>query len=235
MGKGATTREAIVSQALDRAVQVGLSGLSLGPLADDLNLSKSGLFAHFKSKEALQLAVLQEAIDRFTDRVVEPGLQAPRGRARMEALMRCWFDWIEGEPGMRGCLFSVAAQEYDDQHENSDPGPEVAAVNRHGELGEPGDGKRPGAVVAGPGRHVPGSAGVGRSEAAAEAGERLQEEQQGGEEDEHRSQHASQQTSRQPGSHGTSLVIVAVVDWPALTILPLRARFKMLGSMRPGN
>lgn len=115
MGKGATTREAIVSQALDRAVQVGLSGLSLGPLADDLNLSKSGLFAHFKSKEALQLAVLQEAIDRFTDRVVEPGLQAPRGRARMEALMRCWFDWIEGEPGMRGCLFSVAAQEYDDR------------------------------------------------------------------------------------------------------------------------
>ena len=115
MGKGATTREAIVSQALDRAVQVGLSGLSLGPLADDLNLSKSGLFAHFKSKEALQLAVLQEAIDRFTDRVVEPGLQASRGRARMEALMRCWFDWIEGEPGMRGCLFSVAAQEYDDR------------------------------------------------------------------------------------------------------------------------
>lgn len=115
MGKGATTREAIVSQALDRAVQVGLSGLSLGPLADDLKLSKSGLFAHFKSKEILQLAVLQEAIDRFTVRVVEPGLMSPRGRARMEALMRRWFDWIEGEPGMRGCLFAVAAQEYDDQ------------------------------------------------------------------------------------------------------------------------
>ncbi|CAN5906739.1 TetR/AcrR family transcriptional regulator [soil metagenome] len=115
MGKGATTREAIVSQALDRAVQVGLSGLSLGPLADDLSLSKSGLFAHFKSKEILQLAVLQEAIDRFTVRVVEPGLKAPRGRARMEVLMAHWFDWIEGEPGMRGCLFSVAAQEYDDR------------------------------------------------------------------------------------------------------------------------
>ncbi|MDO9247728.1 MAG: TetR/AcrR family transcriptional regulator, partial [Phenylobacterium sp.] len=107
MGKGATTREAIVSQALDRAVQVGLSGLSLGPLAEDLNLSKSGLFAHFKSKETLQLAVLQEAIDRFTARVVEPGLRAPRGRGRMELLIHRWFDWIEGEPGMRGCLFSV--------------------------------------------------------------------------------------------------------------------------------
>ncbi|MDO8801958.1 TetR/AcrR family transcriptional regulator [Phenylobacterium sp.] len=115
MGKGATTREAIVSQALDRAVQVGLSGLSLGPLADDLNLSKSGLFAHFKSKETLQLAVLQEAINRFTARVVEPGLRTPRGRARMELLIHRWFDWIEGEPGMRGCLFSVAAQEYDDR------------------------------------------------------------------------------------------------------------------------
>ena len=115
MGKGATTREAIVSQALDRAVHVGLSGLSLGPLADDLGLSKSGLFAHFKSKEILQLAVLQEAIDRFTDQVVEPGLKTPRGRARMEVLMHRWFDWIEGEPGMRGCLFSVAAQEYDDR------------------------------------------------------------------------------------------------------------------------
>lgn len=115
MGKGATTREAIVSQALDRAVQVGLSGLSLGPLAEDLNLSKSGLFAHFKSKETLQLAVLQEAIDRFTDRVVEPGLKTPGGRARMEVLMHRWFDWVEGEPGMRGCLFAVAAQEYDDR------------------------------------------------------------------------------------------------------------------------
>ena len=115
MGKGATTREAIVSQALDRAVQVGLSGLSLGPLAEDLSLSKSGLFAHFKSKQALQLAVLQEAIDRFTARVVEPGLKATRGRDRMMALMTRWFDWIEGEPGMRGCLFAVAAQEYDDR------------------------------------------------------------------------------------------------------------------------
>ncbi|MES2340368.1 MAG: TetR/AcrR family transcriptional regulator [Pseudomonadota bacterium] len=115
MGKGAATREAIVSQALDSAVQIGLSGLSLGPLAERLGLSKSGLFAHFKSKEALQLAVLQEAIDRFRIRVVEPGLQAPRGRPRMAALMDRWLDWIKGEPGMRGCLFAVAAQEYDDR------------------------------------------------------------------------------------------------------------------------
>ena len=94
MRKGAATREAIVGRALEQAVSVGLEGLSLGPLADSLELSKSGLFAHFKSKEALQLAVLEEAIARFRTRVVEPSLAEPRGRRRMEALVRRWFDWM---------------------------------------------------------------------------------------------------------------------------------------------
>jgi len=115
MRKGAATREAIVGRALEQAVSVGLEGLSLGPLADSLELSKSGLFAHFKSKEALQLAVLEEAIARFRTRVVEPSLAEPRGRRRMEALVRRWFDWMEGEPDMRGCIFAVSAQEYDDR------------------------------------------------------------------------------------------------------------------------
>lgn len=115
MRKGAATREAIVGRALEQAVSVGLEGLSLGPLAESLDLSKSGLFAHFKSKEALQLAVLDEAIGRFRARVVEPSLAEPRGRARMETLVRRWFDWVEGEPDMRGCLFAVSAQEYDDR------------------------------------------------------------------------------------------------------------------------
>lgn len=115
MRKGAATREAIVGRALEQAVSVGLEGLSLGPLADSLELSKSGLFAHFKSKEALQLAVLEEAIGRFRSRVVEPSLAQARGRPRMEALIERWFDWMEGEPGMRGCIFAVSAQEYDDR------------------------------------------------------------------------------------------------------------------------
>lgn len=115
MRKGAAAREAIVGRALEQAVSVGLEGLSLGPLADSLELSKSGLFAHFKSKEALQLAVLEEAIARFRTRVVEPSLAEPRGRRRMEALVRRWFDWMEGEPDMRGCIFAVSAQEYDDR------------------------------------------------------------------------------------------------------------------------
>ena len=115
MKKGAATREAIVGRALQQAVAVGLEGLSLGPLADSLELSKSGLFAHFRSKEALQLAVLEEAIARFSSRVVEPSLAMPRGRARMDALLSRWFDWLEGEPDMRGCIFAVSAQEYDDR------------------------------------------------------------------------------------------------------------------------
>lgn len=115
MRKGAATREAIVGRALEQAVSLGLEGLSLGPLADSLELSKSGLFAHFKSKEALQLAVLEEAIDRFRARVIEPSLAEPRGRRRMETLLRRWFDWVEGEPDMRGCIFAVTAQEFDDR------------------------------------------------------------------------------------------------------------------------
>lgn len=115
MKKGAATREAIVGRALQQAVTVGLEGLSLGPLADSLELSKSGLFAHFKSKEALQLAVLEEAIERFRARVIEPSLAQPRGRARMDTLLSRWFDWVDGEPDMRGCIFSVSAQEYDDR------------------------------------------------------------------------------------------------------------------------
>ena len=115
MRKGAATREAIVDRALDQAVAIGLEGLSLGPLAESLELSKSGLFAHFKSKEALQLAVLNEAITRFQARVVEPSLAQPRGRPRMEELIGRWFDWIGGETESSGCLFAVSSQEYDDR------------------------------------------------------------------------------------------------------------------------
>ena len=115
MRKGAATREAIVDRALDQAVAVGLEGLSLGSLAESLELSKSGLFAHFKSKEALQLAVLNEAIIRFQARVVEPSLAQPRGRPRMEELIGRWFDWIGGETESGGCLFAVSSQEYDDR------------------------------------------------------------------------------------------------------------------------
>lgn len=115
MGKGAATREAVIDEALRQAVALGLEGISLGRLAQSLELSKSGLFAHFKSKEALQLAVLDEAAERFRRRVVEPALGAPRGVQRLRALFERWLYWIEGEPCMDGCIFAVASQEFDDR------------------------------------------------------------------------------------------------------------------------
>jgi AcrR family transcriptional regulator len=108
MSKGASTRQAIVGEASRQALRLGLEGLSLGVLADGLGLSKSGLFAHFKSKEALQLAVLDDSAARFLEQVVRPALSRPSGRDRLEALFGRYLDWMAD-----GCLFSVVAQEVD--------------------------------------------------------------------------------------------------------------------------
>jgi len=114
--KGELTRQAILDHATGLAAQIGLEGLSIGRLAEDLKLSKSGLFAHFKSKEALQLQVLETARQQFVDRVVKPGLTAPRGEPRLRALFERWLAWGRGKPG--GCLFVNTAIEFDDR-----PGP----------------------------------------------------------------------------------------------------------------
>ena len=111
MNKGQSTREAIVGEALSQAVHVGLEGLSLGVLASSLDLSKSGLFAHFKSKEMLQLAVLDEAIARFQDRVTTPALATANGKPRLEALFKNYLGWIKGQSDLGGCPFMVIAQE----------------------------------------------------------------------------------------------------------------------------
>lgn len=118
MGKGLQTREAILDHATTLAAAIGLDALSIGRLATDLHLSKSGLFAHFQSKEALQLAVVETAAARYTDEVVRPGLKAPRGEPRVRALVDRWLAWgtASGRPG--GCFFVAASAEMDDQ-----PGP----------------------------------------------------------------------------------------------------------------
>jgi AcrR family transcriptional regulator len=108
MEKGATTRAAIVDEALRRTAREGLAGLTFGGLADELRLSKSGLFAHFKAKEALQLAVLDEAGVRFRQRVVTPALARPAGRERLLALFTRYLDWMRD-----GCVYSTVAQEID--------------------------------------------------------------------------------------------------------------------------
>jgi AcrR family transcriptional regulator len=115
VSKGAETRDAILERALHLASQVGLGGLSIGRLADDLDLSKSGLFAHFQSKEALQLQTLERAAEKFTNFVIRPALQAPRGVARLRAFFDQWIRWpqLGSQPG--GCIFAAASVELDDQ------------------------------------------------------------------------------------------------------------------------
>jgi AcrR family transcriptional regulator len=116
VGKGEMTRTVILDEASRVASRVGLGGLTIGTLAAQTNLSKSGLFGHFRSKEALQLQVLEHGINRFVDVVVRPALAAPRGEPRMRALFANWLKWESALPG--GCLFIAAAVEFDDQ-----PGP----------------------------------------------------------------------------------------------------------------
>lgn len=125
MGKGEETRQAILEHATDLATTVGLDGLSIGQLATDLKLSKSGLFAHFQSKEALQLAVVETAADRFTDQVIRPALKAPRGEPRVRALMDRWLAWGAASTSPGGCFFVAASVEVDDR-----PGPLRDAVAR---------------------------------------------------------------------------------------------------------
>lgn len=118
MRKGEQTREAILVHALRLATKVGFEGLTIGRLADELKLSKSGLFAHFKSKENLQIQVLEMASRRFVDEVVRPALTAPRGERRVRALFDRWLQW-EASPSLPGgCPFVAAATELDDR-----PGP----------------------------------------------------------------------------------------------------------------
>ncbi len=118
MRKGEITRQAILDRAWFVASAVGLEGVTIGRLSDELELSKSGLFAHFRSKEALQVQTLEHAAAMFVERVLKPALAAPRGEPRVRALFDRWLAWaVEGTlPG--GCLFVAAATEYDDR-----PGP----------------------------------------------------------------------------------------------------------------
>ena len=118
MGKGELTRQAILEKATALASASGLEGLTIGTLAEELELSKSGLFAHFGSKESLQIAVLEHAAERFVELVVKPGLRAPRGEARLRALFDRWREWPKLNPMPGGCILVAAAIELDDR-----PGP----------------------------------------------------------------------------------------------------------------
>ena len=126
--KGEQTRAAILDEALKISSKLGLEGLTIGSLADATGMSKSGLFAHFGSREDLQLAVLEHAAQRYGETVFVPVLKIERGLPRLRALFERWLDWAleSGLPG--GCIMISAAAEYDDR-----PGPIRNAViaNQH--------------------------------------------------------------------------------------------------------
>lgn len=116
MSKGDETREAVLREALAQASSAGLRGISIGGLAEALGMSKSGLYAHFRSKEALQVAVLRSAGERFRRRVMLPALAADRGEPRLRTLFEGWLGWdggVDALPG--GCIFVTATVEYDDE------------------------------------------------------------------------------------------------------------------------
>ncbi len=111
--QGEQTRQAILRVAVDLASVHGLDGLSIGRLATELGMSKSGLFAHFGSKEDLQLATIVAAQAIFRDVVLRPTFAAPRGLARVLALCEAWFTYGEQRVFRGGCFFAAATLEFD--------------------------------------------------------------------------------------------------------------------------
>ena len=111
--RGNATRESILQAAADLASVDGLEGLTIGRLATALGMSKSGLFAHFGSKEELQLATIDAARRRFVDHVVRPSRGMPRGRARLERMLLDWLDYFRTAVFPGGCFFHTVTAEFD--------------------------------------------------------------------------------------------------------------------------
>src|SRR5512144_624976 len=120
--KGEMTRAAIVEAAMSIAAREGLEGLTIGTLADRMDMSKSGVFAHFGSREDLQLAVLKEYVQRFVGQVLKPAVKKPRGLPRLEAILDRWVAFLAREISL-GCIMIAGAVEYDDR-----PGPQRDAM-----------------------------------------------------------------------------------------------------------
>lgn len=116
--RGARTRQAILEAAVDLASAEGLEGLTIGRLAAELSMSKSGLFAHFGSKEDLQLATVEAARSVFIGEVIRPAFEAEHGIARLWKLCDIWLSYAEEGVFRGGCFFAAAAAEFD-----SRPGP----------------------------------------------------------------------------------------------------------------
>ena len=115
--KGQHTKQVILEAALGLSTQVGLEGLSIGVLAEIAHMSKSGVFAHFGSREDLQISVINEYFHRFEQEIFYPSLKVPRGLPRVKALFHNWMKRVAVEI-QSGCIFISGAVEFDDR-----PGP----------------------------------------------------------------------------------------------------------------
>ena len=117
--RGMRTRQSILVHAARVGSAEGLEAVSLQRLAGDLGISKSGLFAHFGSKEELHMATIEAAAQIFTDEVLRPALQVPRGLGRVWALCNSWLSYLERGVFPGGCFFWAVAEEFDSRR----PGP----------------------------------------------------------------------------------------------------------------
>jgi AcrR family transcriptional regulator len=123
--KGEETRALILEAAVQHAGVHGFDALTIGLLAEQTGLSKSGLFAHFGSKEELQIATLDEAVRRYNEVAFIPAMRAPRGLRRLTLVFDNWLQWIE-RSGLKACPMLAANTEFDDR-----PGPMRDAVVQH--------------------------------------------------------------------------------------------------------
>ena len=114
MLKGQQTKQVIVDAALGLATQIGLEGLSIGVLAEVTHMSKSGVFAHFGSREELQISVIREYFNRFEQEVFVPAMREPQGLPRLKALFANWMKRVAVEI-QSGCIFISGAVEFDDR------------------------------------------------------------------------------------------------------------------------
>ncbi|MGH8876182.1 MAG: TetR/AcrR family transcriptional regulator [Stackebrandtia sp.] len=129
LARGDAKRRAILDRAVDMASLGGLESLSIGKLATELGISKSGALLHFGSKEELQLAAIAHAAERFTRAVVVPALEHPAGLARLWHLTSGWLFHIEAQIFPGGCFFATVGAEF-----NARPGrvhDAIAAAHRH--------------------------------------------------------------------------------------------------------
>jgi AcrR family transcriptional regulator len=122
--RGRRTRESILETAVQLASVEGLDGITIGRLATELGMSKSGLFAHFGSKEELQLATIDTAREIFVATVITPAREAERGLPRLEALMDNWLNYMRRDVFRGGCFFDAVRSEYNSRP----PGPVRDAV-----------------------------------------------------------------------------------------------------------